>query len=160
MRRHIRRPLPREIPQSYRAWGNFVRLRLRTSAQEVVFAFPESRSAIRLPISASQAACTPSSTSPSRFEIRESANASCSSMDNDKACSSNFETFGVICAMPTSLGPFYRAHPPALTNSVVAQFDCHPERSLRPNNRAFGSPPYRTAPLTNFLDFTRPHRRS
>jgi hypothetical protein len=61
---------------------------------------------MRLPISASQAACTPSSTLPPRFEIRESAKASCSSIESDSAFSSSLETSGVICDMSASLGSF------------------------------------------------------
>jgi hypothetical protein len=30
-------------------------------------------------------------------------------MDSDNACSRSFETSGVICAIPTSLGLFYRS---------------------------------------------------
>jgi hypothetical protein len=78
---------------NYCACGSFAKLRRRTSDHGVVFALPESRSARRLPISASQAACTPSSTLPPRFEIRESARASCSSIESDSAFSSRRETF-------------------------------------------------------------------
>jgi hypothetical protein len=84
MPHHIRRRLHHETSQDWWARGSFAKLRRRTSAQEVVCALPDSSSAIRFPISASQAACTPSSTWPPRLEIRESANASCSSTDSEQ----------------------------------------------------------------------------
>lgn len=46
---------PRESPPNQWALGSFAKLRLRTSDHEVVLALPESRSANRFPISASQA---------------------------------------------------------------------------------------------------------
>jgi hypothetical protein len=101
MMRRIRRRLRRETRSSYRPRGSFARLRRLTSSQGTVFAAPESSSAIRLSISASQAAWTPGSTLPPRFEIRESASASCSSTDKESARLSSFETSGVICAIET-----------------------------------------------------------
>ena len=40
------------------------------------------------------------------LEINESASASCSSTDSDRACSNSLETSGVICAIRTSLALF------------------------------------------------------
>src|ERR1700733_13611386 len=63
----------------------------------MVLALPDPRSTIRFLISSSHAAKTPSSTFPPRLEIRESANASCSSTERLRACSSSLATSGVIC---------------------------------------------------------------
>jgi hypothetical protein len=98
---------------------------------------PESNSATRFPISASQAACTPSSTLPPRLEIKESANASCSSTDSDNAYSSSLETSGVICAMITSLRSFYRSTSgtlaPTFTPSQTPNTATpHPSQSAKP----------------------------
>src|SRR5579884_754429 len=75
---------------------SLARLRSRTSDHGTVFAFPESNSLIRLSISSSQAACTSLSTFPPRFEISDSAKASCSAMDKERAFSSSLETSVVI----------------------------------------------------------------
>jgi len=67
-------------------WGGgiFAKFDLRTSGHDVVSALPESNSETRFLISASQAACKPSSTLPPRLEIKESASASCSSIEKRK----------------------------------------------------------------------------
>lgn len=102
------RPPPETLPGQW-ALCSFAGLCLLTSAHEVVLALPEFNSATRSPVSASQAACTSSSTLAPGLEISESARASCSSTDSDNACSSSFETSGVICAKTTSLRSFCRS---------------------------------------------------
>src|SRR6185437_8054364 len=57
---------------------------------------------MRLRISSSHAAKTPSSTFPPRLETSESAKASCSSTERERACCSNLATSGVICDIGTS----------------------------------------------------------
>src|SRR6185437_13679437 len=127
----------------------------------MVFALPDFNSVTRRPISAFHAASTSSSTLPPRFEIRESASASCSSTDSDKAFSNNLETSGVICAISTS---FCNFTPDGLVPQVrVLSLDANLGRRwelANKNGPPFGDPFLNDQRLTTNDGFSNPPKPS
>ncbi len=98
-------------------WPSLAEILCRTSSQETDFALPESKSAMRLPISWSQASSVPWSETSSKLSIRERTNAVRSCSGRERAFCSNSRA---CCVM----GLFYIHSAPTATHPRLSRIQC------------------------------------